>query len=100
MDYYSSCQLTIFKEFSELLKRHRKDIVNSFIYIIARSQNARRLSSGPMEEYNRTPKDFKRNSRRLTNFEYARSRLIWTKRKNEAVLTTPKSKKKVYKFKK
>ena len=36
----------------------------------------RRLSNGPMEGYNRTPKDFKRNSRGLSNFEYARSRLI------------------------
>ncbi|RHB03131.1 hypothetical protein [Faecalibacillus faecis] len=29
-----------------------------------------------MEGYNRTSKDFKRNSRGLSNFEYARSRLI------------------------
>lgn len=49
---------------------------------------------------NRTPKDFKRNSRGLSNFEYARSRLIWSNRKNEPVLSIPKSKQEVYKFKK
>ena len=100
IDCYSSCQLTMFREFSELLNRHRQEIVNSFIYITDSSGNERRLSNGPMEGYNRTPKDFKRNSRGLTNFEYARSRLIWANRKNEAVLATPKSKKEVYKFKK
>lgn len=62
--------------------------------------NERRLSNGPMEGYNRTPKDFKRNSRGLSNFEFARSRLIWANRKNESILATPKSKKEVYKFKK
>lgn len=45
-------------------------------------------------------KDFKRNSRELSNFEYARSRLIWANRKNESILAIPKSKKEVYKFKK
>ena len=39
-----------------------------------------------MEGYNRTPKDFKRNSRGLSNFEYVRSRLIWANRKNESIL--------------
>ena len=53
--------------------------------------NERRLSNGPMEGYNRTPKDFKRNSRGLSNFEYARSRLIWANRKNESILAIPKS---------
>ena len=37
---------------------------------------------------------------RLSNFEYARSRLIWANRKNEPILFTPKSKKEVYRFKK
>lgn len=29
------------------------------------------ITNGPIEGYNRTPKDFKRNSRELDNFEYA-----------------------------
>ena len=69
-------------------------------YINDNNGNERRLSNGPMEGYNRTPKDFKRNSRGLSNFEYVRSRLIWANRKNESILAIPKSKKEVYKFKK
>ena len=97
---YSHSSLIMFREFSELLKKHKQEIINSFIYIIDNYGNERRLSNGPMEGYNRTPKDFKRNSRGLDNFEYARSRLIWANRKNESILSTPKSKKEVYKFKK
>lgn len=97
---YSLSTLTMFREFSVLLKDHKQEIINSFIYIIDDKGNERRLSNGPMEGYNRTPKDFKRNSRGLSNFEYARSRLIWANRKNEPVLAIPKSKKEVYKFKK
>ena len=92
--------LIMFKEFSELLKAHKQEIINSFIYITDNNGNERRLSNGPMEGYNRTPKDFKRNSRGLSNFEYVRSRLIWANRKNESILAIPKSKKEVYKFKK
>nr|WP_270850725.1 transposase [Faecalibacillus faecis] len=51
-------------------------MLTSFIYITDNNGNERRLSNGPMEGYNRTSKDFKRNSRGLSNFEYARSRLI------------------------
>lgn len=82
----------MFKEFSELLKAHKQEIINSFIYITDNNGNERRLSNGPMEGYNRTPKDFKRNSRGLSNFEYVRSRLIWANRKNESILNIPKSK--------
>lgn len=53
-----------------------------------------------MEGYNRIPKDFKRNSRGLDNFEYVQYRLIWANRKNEKVLTVPKSKEEVYRRKK
>lgn len=100
IDCYSHSTLIMFKEFSELLKAHKQEIINSFIYINDNNGNERRLSNGPMEGYNRTPKDFKRNSRGLSNFEYVRSRLIWANRKNESILAIPKSKKEVYKFKK
>ncbi len=97
---YSQSSLIMFKEFSDLLKKHKQEIINSFIYVTDTDGHERRLSNGPMEGYNRTPKDFKRNSRGLSNFEYARSRLIWASRKNEPVLSIPKSKQEVYKFKK
>ena len=100
IDLYDRSSLSMFKEFSEILKKHKQEVINSFIYITDSKGNERRLSNGPMEGYNRTPKDFKRNSRGLSNFEYARSRLIWSNRKNEPVLSIPKSKQEVYKFKK
>ncbi len=43
---------------------------------------------------NKTPKDFKRNSGGLSNFEYTRSRLVWANRKNEPVLSTQNRSKK------
>ena len=100
IDLYDRSSLSMFKEFSEVLKKHKQEVINSLIYITDSKGNERRLSNGPMEGYNRTPKDFKRNSRGLSNFEYARSRLIWSNRKNEPVLSIPKSKQEVYKFKK
>lgn len=98
--FYSHSSLVMFRDFSDLLKKYKQEIVNSFIYIIDNNGKERRLSNGPMEGYNRTPKDFKRNSRGLSNFEYARSRLIWANRSNEPILSTPKSKQEVYKYKK
>nr|WP_304748797.1 transposase [Dubosiella newyorkensis] len=35
-----------------------------------------RLSNGPMESFNRKPKDYKRNARGTSNFDYTRNR-IW-----------------------
>ena len=71
----------LIREFAETLKRHKQEIINSFTYIIDGDGKERRLSNGPIERFNRVPKDFKRNSRGLSNFEYARSRLIWSNRK-------------------
>lgn len=95
---YSKCSLYIFRDFSDTLKKHKKEIINSFIYIKDDDNNERRLSNGPIEGYNRIPKDFKRNARGFNNFEYVRSRLIWSNRKNEAILAIPKSKEEVYKY--
>lgn len=67
ISYYSHSTLAMFREFSKLLETYKQEIVNSFIYITDNKGNERRLSNGPMEGYNRTPKDFKRNSRGLSN---------------------------------
>lgn len=100
IDQYSASKFKIFIEFSKILKKHKQEIINSFTYITDDQGKERRISNGPMEGYNRTPKDFKRNSRGLDNFEYVRYRLIWVNRKNEKVLTIPKSKEEVYRRKK
>lgn len=100
IEEYSASEFHFIREFAETLKKHKQEIINSFIYIIDDEGKERRLSNGPIEGFNRVPKDFKRNCRGLSNFEYARSRLIWSNRKNEPVLATPKFKIEVYKFKK
>lgn len=96
---YSNSEFTFFKDFAETLNNHKQEILNSFTYIKDKDGNERRLSNGPIEGYNRVPKDFKRNSRGFSNFEYVRYRLIWANRKNELVLSSPKSKAEVYKYK-
>ena len=61
-----------------------------------KSGEKRRLSNGPIEGYNRIPKDYKRNARGFENFESVRIRLIWSNKKNESILAIPKSKEEVY----
>ncbi len=100
IEVYSKCEFSFIRTFAETLRNHKQEIVNSFTYITDDEGNERRLSNGPIEGFNRIPKDFKRNCRGVTNFEYVRARLIWSKRKDEPILATPKSKTEVYKFKK
>ena len=99
IEEYSESEFSLFREFAETLTRYKQEIINSFTYIKDKDGNERRLSNGPIEGFNRVPKDFKRNSRGLSNFDYARARLIWANRKNEPILAAPKSKSEVYKFK-
>ena len=92
----------MFREFSELLKKYHNEICNSFktmehysnkSYISSLSEtstNLRRLSNGPMEGFNRKPKDLKRNSRGVENIRYTINRIIWSNRKNEPIRYTPK----------
>lgn len=59
IDLYDRSSLSMFKEFSEILKKHKQEVINSFIYITDSKGNERRLSNGPMEGYNRTLKILK-----------------------------------------
>ena len=59
IDLYERSSLSMFKEFSEILKKHKQEVINSFIYITDSKGNERRLSNGPMEGYNRTLKILK-----------------------------------------
>lgn len=97
---YSNSDLNIFKDFSKVLEVHKQEIINSFTFVLDSKKKKRRLSNGPIEGFNRTPKDFRRNSRGLENFESVRNRIIWSNRKQEPVLAVPKSKEEVYTFKK
>lgn len=97
---YKKSDIALFREFAQTLDKYKQEIINSFTFIIDENGVERRLSNGPIEGYNRVPKDFKRNSRGLFNFDTTRIRLMWANRKDEPVLATPKSKAEVYNFKK
>ena len=49
------------------------------------------LSNGPMESFNRKPKDLKRESRGFSDFNYTRNRILWATRDNPSVRGIPKS---------
>lgn len=49
IDLYDRSSLSMFKEFSEILKKHKQEVINSLIYITDSKGNERRLSNGPME---------------------------------------------------
>lgn len=52
--FYSHSSLVMFRDFSDLLKKYKQEIVNSFICIIDNDGKERRLSNGPMEGYRTT----------------------------------------------
>lgn len=98
---YSQSGLQMFIDFAKLLNRYKTEIVNSFTRLPKengkekKDETLRRLSNGPMEGFNRKPKDLKRNSRGFSNFEYTRNRILWAVREDAPVLATPKSRKEV-----
>lgn len=103
IEIYRTCDLSMFQEFGDLLDKHKNEIINSFITINQvkieehekrvnkTTQTIRRMSNGPIESFNRKPKDFKRNSRGFSNPEYVIKRILWSTRKNEHVRAVPKS---------
>ena len=52
-----------------------------------------------MESFNRKPKDFKRNCRGFSNFDYTRNRILWATRINPPILAVPKSLKEIHSYK-
>lgn len=102
---YKASDITLFKDFAEYLNKYRTEIINSFIVreVSRRTANEQeayysRLSNGPMEGFNRKPKDYKRNSRGFSNFDYTRNRILWSTRKNPSILGTPKSYKQIHSY--
>lgn len=93
---FNESEYKIFKEFSKLLEEHFEQIIMSF-NVIKKTNNKneefyQRLSNGPMEGFNRKPKDMKRLSRGFSNFYYVRNRILWSCRKNAPILAIPKQK--------
>lgn len=93
---YKESGIYIFIDFAEHLERFEEQIIASFkdydvpVKSKEREELHRRLSNGPMEGFNRKPKDLKRTSRGFDNFEYTRNRILWSERSNAHVLAVPK----------
>jgi transposase len=91
---YETSEQEIFIRFAHVLSKHFKFIIKSYQVV-----NGRRLSNGPMESFNRKPKDYKRLARGSSNFEYTRNRMLWGTRNNPAISGIPKSEDEIHKFK-
>ena len=102
IDKYRNSHIGIYVDFANHLKQFKKQIILSFkdygvpVKEKEREELHRRLSNGPMEGFNRKPKDLKRNSRGLDNFEYTRNRILWSMRSDAHVLAVPKKEKDIH----
>lgn len=98
---YSISELKIFRDFGALLKRWKDLILNSFTIIEVVNPNThekklRRISNGPIESFNKKPSELRSQSRGISNFEFARTRLLWATRENEPILAVPKTYKEIH----
>lgn len=89
INQYASSECYIFKDFSKLLKKYRTAILYSFT-IVDTVKGSVRLSNGPIESFNRNPKDMKRTARGYGNFVHARNRLLFSLRDNAPILAIPR----------
>ena len=95
---YQDSKEKIFVDFSLFLNAHKNEIIRSFttVQVSRKSKTDQgnyyaRLSNGPMESFNRKPKDYKRNTRGSSNFDYTRNRILWSTRENPPILGIPKT---------
>ena len=95
---YQDSNEKIFVDFSLFLNSHKNEIIRSFTTVqVSRKSNTdqsnyyARLSNGPMDSFNRKPKDYKRNTRGSSNFDYTRNRILWSTRENPPILGIPKT---------
>ena len=101
--FYKNCEIKLFNEFSRLLSHYRESIINSFRYITIEESKkhdaiTRRLSNGPMESFNNIPSGLRTQSHGLSDFEFARNRILWSIRDDAAILAVPKSAAEVHNY--
>lgn len=88
LDEVISCYVNsgeaIFINFADIIEKHRKYILTSYTFVEVTDSKGnkviRRLSNGPIEQYNSNVKTLKRISKGVKNFEYTRLRLLWATR--------------------
>ena len=105
IDEYSRSEFVMFRDFSSFLKEFKPNIIKSFTTVACTRKTKKdqedyysRLSNGPMESFNRKPKDYKRNARGFSNFDYTRNRILWSTRNNPSVLAIPKTTKQIHSY--
>ncbi len=100
---YRQSTLKMFREFADLLSTYAKPITASFTTISKKNVDQEkdviiRLSNGPMESFNNKPKDYKKESNGVKNFEYTRNRILWATRQSPSILAVPKEEKEVHTY--
>lgn len=98
---YQKSDIALFRETASTLKTFRVNIINSFTYISGADRKnsdemMSRLSNGLMEGFNNLPKDLKRKSRGVSNFEYTRNRILWATRTKTSMLAVPRTREEVH----
>ena len=98
IDEYRNSGLAEFVDVSYYLKAYYENIIRSFTITVVSRKSKKdqldyysRLSNGPMESFNRKPKDFKRITRGSSNFDYTRNRILWATRIDPSILAVPKA---------
>lgn len=86
--YYRGTGDGILVKFAGMLELHAQYVVNSFV--VLEDGGVRRLSNGPMESFNRKPKDLKRLARGVENFEFFRQRMLFNDRNDIDLPEEPK----------
>ena len=95
IEEYKNSNYQMFKDFAEILNKRKQEIVASFTSIdtVPNQDDIaleyRRMSNGPMEGFNRKPKDMKRLARGYSNFDFVRNRILWAERKDAHILGSP-----------
>jgi len=94
---FMASEFEMFRDFADFLIKFKDSIIASFTTVVCQRKTKKdqdeyysRLSNGPMEGFNRKPKDYKRNSRGFSNFDYTRNRILWATRNNPPILAVPK----------
>lgn len=107
INLYKNCKYRMFNEFACFLNDNLDSIIRSFTTVEVSRKSKKdqdmyysRLSNGPMEGFNRKPKDLKRNSRGFSNFDYTRNRILFSTRDNPSFLAVPKALNEIHSYKK
>ena len=105
IEKFRAAELDMFKVFADYLRENKSAIIRSFTLIKVHRKSQKdideyysRLSNGPMESFNRKPKDYKRASRGFSNFDYTRTRILWATRKERPYLGIPKTRALVHSY--